>query len=112
MKINANQIRPGNVIQHQGKQFVVLKINILQPGKGGAFIQVDMRDLKTGLKTNERWRTQESVERMHVEERPCSFLFAEGDTYTFMDAETYEQSTLNRDLLVIRLIFSRMVWRL
>ncbi len=99
MKINANQIRPGNVIQHQGKQFVVLKINILQPGKGGAFIQVDMRDLKTGLKTNERWRTQESVERMHVEERACSFLFSEGEIYTFMDVETYEQSTLNRELL-------------
>lgn len=99
MKIQANTIRSGNVIEHQGRQYAVLKINLLQPGKGSAFIQVEMRDIKSGLKTNERWRTNDSVEKLNVEERTCTFLFADGETLTFMDAETYEQMTLPRDIL-------------
>lgn len=99
MKIQANTIRSGNVIEHRGRQYAVLKINLLQPGKGSAFIQVEMRDIKSGLKTNERWRTNDSVEKLNVEERTCTFLFADGETLTFMDAETYEQMTLPRDIL-------------
>ncbi|MCW8835859.1 MAG: elongation factor P [Rhodospirillales bacterium] len=99
MKIQANQIRPGMILDHQGKQWSVLKINILQPGKGGAFIQVEMRDIKGGNKTNERWRTQDSVEKLMVEEKDCSFLYAEGDTLHFMDSETYEQFTLPSEVL-------------
>ena len=99
MKINANTIRPGNVIEHEGKQWAVLKIQLIQPGKGGAFIQVEMRDVRTGIKTNERWRTQDTVEKLTTEEKECQFLFAEGDILTFMDNETYEQFTLNRDMV-------------
>jgi elongation factor P len=58
MKVNANTVRPGHVIEHEGRQFTVLKIAILQPGKGGAFVQVEMRDVKSGNKANERFRTQ------------------------------------------------------
>ena len=97
MKINANQIRPGNVIEHNGRLCSVLKIQIIQPGKGGAFIQVEMRDVHTGTKTNERWRTQDSVEKAQVEEIECTFLFADGDALTFMNAETYDQFTMPRD---------------
>src|SRR5690606_21181996 len=97
MKINANTIRPGNVIEHDGKQWAVLKIQLIQPGKGGAFIFVEMRDVKTGIKTNERWRTQDTVEKLTTEERKSQFLFAEGDTLTFMDNDTYEQFVLARE---------------
>jgi len=99
MKIQANTIRPGNVIEHQERQYNVLKINVFKAGKGGAFIQVEMRDIKSGLKTNERWRTNDSVEKLNVEERTCTFLFADGESLTFMDAETYEQMILPRDVL-------------
>lgn len=99
MKINANTIRPGMVIEHEGKQWAVLKIQLIQPGKGGAFIQVEMRDVRTGIKTNERWRTQDTVEKLNTEEKECQFLFADGDSFTFMDTETFEQFTLNKDIV-------------
>jgi len=97
MRIQANTIRPGNVIEHDGKQCVVIKIDLILPGKGNAFIAVEMRDLKTGVKTQERWRTADSVERLTTEERPCQFLYAEADSFTFMDNETYDQFSLDRE---------------
>ena len=99
MKINANLIRPGNILEHNGKQWGVLKIQLIQPGKGGAFIQVEMRDIRTGIKTQERWRTADTVEKLQVEEKECTFLFSDGDLLTFMDSETYEQFSLARDIV-------------
>ena len=99
MKIQANQIRPGMVLDHQGRQFGVIKIQLIQPGKGGAFIQVEMRDIKTGTKTNDRWRTQDTVEKLNVEERECTYLFGDGDTLTFMDSQTFDQFAMPRDVL-------------
>jgi elongation factor P len=99
MKINANLIRPGNILEHNGRQYSVLKIQIVQPGKGGAFITVEMRDIRTGTKTNERWRTADTVEKLNVEEKECTFLFGDGSSLTFMDSETFEQFTLTRDIL-------------
>ncbi|MBN2751661.1 MAG: elongation factor P [Rhodospirillaceae bacterium] len=97
MKIQANTIRPGMVIEHNGRQWSILKIQLIQPGKGGAFIQVEMRDLETGNKTNERWRTADTVEKLMVEERDCQYLFADGDMLTFMDNETFDQFALSRE---------------
>ena len=91
MKVNANTIRPGHVIEHDGRQWSVLKIQILQPGKGGAFVQVEMRDVKTGIKSNERFRTQESVEKLMVDEKVCTYLYRGDDTVTLMDTDTYDQ---------------------
>ncbi len=99
MKINANTIRPGNILDHNGKQWAVIKIQLIQPGKGGAFIAVEMRDVMTGVKTNERWRTADTVERLMVDEREYTYLFADDDNLTFMDAETFEQITLPKELL-------------
>lgn len=99
MKINANLIRSGNIIEHNGRQWAVLKTAIVQPGKGGAFITVEMRDIRTGTKTNERWRTADTVEKCNVEEKECSFLFAEGDMLTFMDQEHFEQFSLTKDVV-------------
>lgn len=94
MKIQANTMRPGMVIEHQDKQWTVLKIELLQPGKGGAFIQVEMRDIASGNKSNDRWRTQETVEKLEVRERDSQYLYQDGGMYTFMDTETFEQFTL------------------
>jgi elongation factor P len=99
MKIQANTMRPGMVIDHSGKQWTVLKIQLLQPGKGGAFIQVEMRDLATGTKSQDRWRTADSVERLEVRAHDCQFLFQDGDMYTFMDSGTFDQFNLSGDLI-------------
>ncbi|MEO1248876.1 MAG: elongation factor P [Pseudomonadota bacterium] len=99
MKINAINIRPGNVLDYEGKLVVVTKIDIIQPGKGNAVIQVDMRDVRSGIKTNNRWRTQESVERVRLDEAEMQFLYADDDMLTFMDNETYEQTTVNKETL-------------
>jgi len=99
MKINANLIRPGNILEHNNKQWAVLKIQIVQPGKGGAFIQVEMRDVRAGTKTQERWRTADTVEKLQVEEKEVTFLFGDDETLTFMDSESFEQFTVSRDLV-------------
>lgn len=99
MKIQANMIRPGMIIEHQGRQWSVLKIALIQPGKGGAFIQVEMRDFRTGTKTNERWRTADTVDKLMVEQRDCQYLFSDDDHVTFMDTETFEQFSMARDAI-------------
>ena len=67
MKVNAITIRPGNVLEYEGKLMLVTKIEIIQPGKGNAVIQVEMRDARTGTKTQQRFRTQETVERARLD---------------------------------------------
>ncbi len=99
MKINGNAIRPGNVIEHKGELWSAVKIQHTQPGKGGAYLQVELRNLRSGSKLNERFRASEDVEKVRLEQRPHQYLYQDGDMYTFMDNETYEQSELNGDLL-------------
>jgi elongation factor P len=99
MKVTAITVRAGNVLEHNGKLWIVLKSEIFQPGKGASVVQVEMRDLRAGNKTNERFRTQETVERVSLEEADFSFLFAEGDSLTFMNQETFEQLTVPRDIV-------------
>ena len=99
MKINAIDIKPGNVLEHQGKLWLVLKRELVQPGKGGAFAQVELRDLRGGTKLNERFRTQETVERVRLDEKEMQFLYADDDQATFMDSDTYEQITVDRETI-------------
>ena len=99
MKINAIDIKPGNVLEHQNKLWLVLKRDLVQPGKGGAFAQVEMRDIKTGTKTNERYRTQETVERVQLDEKEMQFLYFDGNIATFMDNESFEQTSVDRELI-------------
>jgi elongation factor P len=99
MKQQANLIRAGQVIEHDGRRWTVLKQQIITPGKGGAFIQVEMRDLKSGNKTNERWRTADTVERLMTEEKEFSYSYTDGNNLVLMDAETYEETHVPRDLL-------------
>ena len=99
MKINAIDLKPGNVLDHQGRLWLVLKRELVQPGKGGAFAQVELRDLRAGTKLNERFRTQETVERVRLDEKEMQFLFTENDQATFMDNETYEQVSVPRETI-------------
>lgn len=97
MKIDGNAIRPGNVIEHKGSLWRATKIQHTQPGKGGAYLQVELKNLIDGSKLNERFRSSEKVERVRLEQRDYQFLFAEGDMYTFMDTETYDQISLPQE---------------
>jgi elongation factor P len=99
MKQQANLIRAGQVIEHEGRRWTVLKQQIITPGKGGAFIQVEMRDLKTGNKTNERWRTADTVERLLTDNKDYLYSYTDGDNLVLMDKETYEQALVPAGLL-------------
>ncbi len=105
MKQQANLIRAGQVIEHDGRRWTVLKQQIITPGKGGAFIQVEMRDLKTGNKTNERWRTADTVERLMTEDREFTYSYTDGDNLVLMDPETFEQSMIPTAILGEQLPF-------
>jgi elongation factor P len=99
MKINGNAVRIGNVLEMNGKLWVVTKTQHTQPGKGGAYMQVEMKALVEGTKTNERFRSAETVERVFLDERPYQFLYPEGNDLVFMDQETYEQITLSSEFV-------------
>ncbi len=105
MRINGNAIRPGNVIEHKGRLWQVVKIQHTQPGKGGAYLQVELRDLRDGTKLNERFRAAENVEKVHLDENQYQFLYADGELLNFMETETYEQITLDRKLVGDQAVF-------
>lgn len=99
MKQQANLIRAGQVLEHEGRRWTVLKQQIITPGKGGAFIQVEMRDLKTGNKTNERWRTADTVERLMTDNREYTYSYTDGENMVLMDPETFEQTHVPVEIL-------------
>ena len=99
MKIQANQIRPGMIIEYEGRHWTVLKIQLVQPGKGGAFNQVEMRDFRSGIKTHMRLRTQETVEKLIVEEKTCQYLFSDNGQCIFMETESYDQFSFEKRAL-------------
>ena len=105
MKQQANLIRAGQVIEHEGNRWTVLKQQIITPGKGGAFIQVEMRNLKTGNKTNERWRTADTVERLQTEQKVYTYSYTEGDNLVLMDPETFEQAMIPAEILGEKVAF-------
>lgn len=99
MKINGNAIRPGNIIEHQNRLWRAVKTQHVKPGKGGAFLQVELKDIRDGTKLNERFRSSDTVDRVRLDEHEYQFLFASGDEYTFMDNVSFEQLTVNADLI-------------
>ena len=104
-KINGNEIRPGNVIQHDGGLWVAVKTQVVKPGKGGAYNQVELKNLVNGTKLNERFRSAETVDRVQLELKDFSFLYEEGEALVFMDAGTYEQLQLDKDFVGERAAF-------
>jgi elongation factor P len=98
-KINGNEIRPGNVLEHAGGLWAAVKVEHVKPGKGGAFAQVEMRNLRNGSKLNERFRSADKVERVRLEQRDMQFLFEDSDMLVFMDTETFDQVQLPSAIL-------------
>jgi elongation factor P len=99
MKISGVDIRPGNIIEYEKGIWKVAKTQHTQPGKGGAFMQVEMKNLIDGRKTNVRFRSADTVERVRLDTKDFQYLYAEGDSLVFMDQDTYEQINLPADLL-------------
>jgi len=98
-KINGNEIRPGNVLEHDGGLWGAVKVNHVKPGKGGAFAQVEMKNLRDGRKLNERFRSEDKVERVRLDQKDQQFLYESDGKLVFMDNETFEQTELDADLL-------------
>src|SRR3984957_9702653 len=98
-KIAGNEIRPGALIACEGGLWLVVKTQAVKPGKGGAYNQVELKNIVTGTKLNQRFRSDEAVEETWLEKKDYQFLFVSGDTLTFMDMETYDQIELPRDFV-------------
>lgn len=105
MKINGNEIRPGNVLEHNGGLWAVIKTQAVKPGKGGAFNQVELKNLIDGTKLNERFRSSETVERIRLEQKDFQFLYEQGEALVFMDTESYEQLELQKEFVGDRRAF-------
>jgi elongation factor P len=104
-KINGNEIRPGNVIEHNGGLWVAVKTNAVKPGKGGAYNQVELKNLIDGTKLNERFRSAETVEKVRLEQKDFTFLYEQDEALVFMDSESYEQLELQKDFVGDRAAF-------
>ncbi|WP_407050189.1 elongation factor P [Methyloraptor flagellatus] len=99
MKVNAQSLRKGNVVEMDGKLYVVLSAESFHPGKGTPTTQVDMRRISDGVKVSERWKTTEQVERAFLDERPYTYLYQDEEGYTFMNKENYEQVVVPKDVI-------------
>ena len=99
MKVAASSLRKGNVVDMDGKLYVVLTTQNIHPGKGTPVTQLDMRRISDGVKVSERYRTTEQVERAFVEEREHTFLYADGEGYHFMNPENYDQLVASPDII-------------
>ncbi len=99
MKIDAISIRVGNVLEYEGKLWVVLKTMHTQPGKGGAYMQIEMKEVKAGTKTKVRFRSSETVEKAHLETASYQFLYSEGNEISIMNNESFEQISISKDIL-------------
>lgn len=99
MKISGVDIRPGNIIEYEGGIWKVAKIQHTQPGKGGAYMQVEMKNLQDGRKTNVRFRSADTVEKVRLDTKEFQYLYEDGELLVFMDGDTFEQINLESDLL-------------
>ena len=97
MKISAFDTRVGSLVEYHGKLWRVLRKNHVKPGKGGAFVQIEMKCISDGVKLNERFRSEDKIEKARVEPRRMQYLYADGSSHVFMDTGTYEQTLLDAD---------------
>jgi elongation factor P len=98
-KINGNEIRPGCILEHDGGLWAAVKVAHVKPGKGGAFAQVEMKNIRDGRKLNERFRSADRVERVRLDQKDQQFLYESDGMLVFMDAETFEQIEIPADIL-------------
>ena len=99
MKITANEIKVGMLIEYKDDLWEILKTQHVKPGKGGAFNQVELKSVIKGTKLNERFRSSENVERAQVDEKEFNFLYEDGNKYFFMDPSNFEQISLGKESL-------------
>ncbi len=99
MKVIASSLRKGNVVDIDGKLYVVLSAENFHPGKGTPTTSVDMRRISDGVKVSERWKTTDQVEKAHVDERAYDYLYEDGEGFHFMEPETYEQIAVHPDVI-------------
>jgi elongation factor P len=99
LKVIASSLRKGNVVELEGRLYVVLTATNFHPGKGTPTTQIDMRRISDGVKVSERWRTTEQVEKANVDEREYDFLYSDGEGHHFMEPETFEQITVGDDVI-------------
>lgn len=103
MKISASSIRPNTLLDYQGKLWRVAKVEHVKTGRGGAFAQVEMKDIEIGTKLNERFRAEDKVEEVELENRKMVYSYDDGDALVFMDNESFEQLSVTRDFLEDRI---------
>jgi len=99
LKVQASSLRQGNVVEVDGKLYAILKADNIHPGKGTPVTQLDMRRISDGVKISERYRTTEQVERAFIDEADYQYLYQDGDGYTFMNGESFEQVTVPADVV-------------
>ena len=99
MRVIASSLRKGNIVDLDGRLYVVLNAESFHPGKGTPTTQIDMRRISDGVKIAQRYKTTEQVERAHVEEQDFTYLYQDGDGFHFMNSENYDQVTLQADLV-------------
>ena len=100
MKISANEIKIGNILEFDNKLWKVLKLERTKPGKGGAYIQVELKDINLGTKRNERFRSDENIEKAYLEQKTFQFLYSKENEYFFMNQENYEQISINKEKII------------
>ena len=99
MKIDGNEIKVGNILEINNKLWKVLKTQHTQPGKGGAYIQAELKEIKEGTKMNSRFRSSETIEKAFLDEKKFQYLYSENKNFFFMDQQTYEQLELGKDVI-------------
>jgi elongation factor P len=99
VKVIASSLRKGNIVDMDGKLYVILSAENIHPGKGTPVTQLDMRRISDGVKVSERYRTTEQVERAYVEDRDFQYLYQDGDGFHFMNPETYDQIAVSKDIV-------------
>ena len=99
MKINANEIRVGMLLEYKDDLWQVLKTQHVKPGKGGAFAQVEMKSVNKNTKLNERFRSSETIEKASLEENNFNYLYDDENNYFFMDPKSFEQIEIKKDII-------------
>ena len=102
-KINGNEIKPGNVLEHKGGLWSTVKVEHVKPGKGGAFAQVELRNLRNGSKLNERFRSADKVERVRLEQKDLQYLYTDDEMLVLMNMDTYDQTYASASIMEERL---------
>ena len=107
MKVIASSIRKGNIIEQDGKLYVVLTAENIHPGKGTPVSQIEMRRISDGTKVSERYKTTDQVERAFVEDRDFNYLYEDGDGFHFMNNENYDQFVMPKEVLGDAMLYLR-----